>query len=66
MQKFRCRRCRKIHTKDELVGKRNIGGWSDNCCPNCGCKEFTLVFTLVEEERKIRGTNQCIYTKSDK
>lgn len=49
MQKFRCRRCRQIHTKDELVGKRNIGGWTDNCCPNCGCKEFTLVFTLVEE-----------------
>lgn len=40
---FKCRRCRKISARDELVGKWDKSGWTDNCCPNCGCKTFTLV-----------------------
>lgn len=41
---LKCRRCRKVHGRSDLIEKLSRGGWArDLCCPNCGCKTFTEV-----------------------
>jgi len=43
-QSLKCRRCRKVHSRESLHEKPARGGWArDLCCPSCGCKTFTEV-----------------------
>lgn len=50
---MKCRRCRKITVRSALVDapKRRGQDHTELCCPNCGCKTFTI----AEPEQVIEG-----------
>lgn len=57
-QLMKCRRCRKVTLKSALVDapKKRGQDYIELCCPNCGCKTFTVAgFEQVIEGERQRG-----------